>query len=274
MIMDDLGDRIKSYESQHTHTRLLPGVSVYVRLDGRSFSKFTAHMQRPFDDRMTSAMVDTTKYLVDQSGATTGYTCSDEISLGWVCDDHRTQMWFGGKTHKWCSVLASMATIAFAQAVLTHWDQSEALELIRHMPQFDCRVFNVPNTQELANCFLWRNSDAVKNSIHQTAHAHFGHTQLQHKNTDQMLSMLAHTGINWHLMCDSQKTGTFVRKHLVPQAFDAHAWASIPIQHRPSLGEVVLRSQLVSYHLPPLSQVANLPDVLFLGVTPQLKEDT
>lgn len=271
--MDDLGDRIKSYESQETHRRLMPGVPVYARIDGRSFSKFTKRMKRPFDDRMTAAMTDTTKHLVSQSGATLGYTCSDEISLGWTPNDHTQDLWFGGKLHKWHSVLASMATIAFAQAVVTHFGQDQGVDLLSQMPQFDCRVCHVPNTIELANCFLWRNSDAVKNSISQTAHAHMGHDPLQHKTSSQKLTMLADMGVDWHQMAECEKTGTFVRKTLVPQSFDAHEWASIPIQHRPSLGEVVLRSQMTTYHLPPLVQIRNLPDVLFLAATPQLKED-
>lgn len=68
--MDDLGDRLKAYELQETGRKLIPGVPIYARIDGRSFSKFTRHMQRPFDPRMVDAMVETVKYLVDKSGAT------------------------------------------------------------------------------------------------------------------------------------------------------------------------------------------------------------
>jgi len=69
--MDDLGDRLKAYEAHETARKLIPGIPIYARIDGRSFSKFTRDMERPFDPRMTAAMVETVKYLVDKSGATT-----------------------------------------------------------------------------------------------------------------------------------------------------------------------------------------------------------
>ena len=77
---DNLGDRIKQYERIETRGKLIPMLPTVVRLDGRSFSKFTKSFE-PFDEDMLQAMVATTKFLVEESNAVIGYTQSDEITL-------------------------------------------------------------------------------------------------------------------------------------------------------------------------------------------------
>jgi tRNA(His) 5'-end guanylyltransferase len=58
-------------------------VPVCCRIDGRAFSGFCKGLKRPFDERLSNLMAETTKHLVTQSGAKLGYTQSDEISLIW-----------------------------------------------------------------------------------------------------------------------------------------------------------------------------------------------
>jgi tRNA(His) guanylyltransferase len=270
--MDDLGDRLKSYESQETARKLMPGVPVYARIDGRSFSRFTRNMARPFDTRMTAAMVHALSHVLEESGATIGYTASDEISLGWALTDHTQELWFGGKIHKLTSVLASITTVAFVQGIQRNFENSQ--ELLDRMPHFDCRVFQVPNLHELANCFLWRNLDATKNAISQAAHHYYNHAELQGKNSSQKQEMLFQKGINFNDLPDSFKRGVFVRKQTVAEPFDAQAWASIPIQHRPNLDSLLMRSKIISFDLPPLNRVKNRVDCLFHAQEPQEKIDT
>lgn len=270
--MDDLGDRIKSYEAHETSRKLIPGVPIYARIDGRSFSKFTRHMARPFDQRMTTAMVDTLKVLVDQSGATLGYQQSDEISLAWSNLNHEVEPWFGGKVHKLTSVLASMATSAFMIAVHNHFEDWQ--ELMSQMPHFDCRVFQVPNLEELANCMLWRNLDATKNSISMAAQHYYSHNELQGKSGAQKQEMLFEKGQNFNDYPASFKRGTFVRKETVMRAFDPQEWANMPINHRPDLASLVLRSEISTLDLPPLNRIKNRVDCLFHKADPILKEIT
>lgn len=81
-LLDSLGDRIKDYERRETDRRALKGLPVVVRCDGRSFSRFTHGMARPYDTSMADLMLETAKYLVEQvDGARVAYTQSDEISL-------------------------------------------------------------------------------------------------------------------------------------------------------------------------------------------------
>lgn len=71
---DDFGDRMKLYESAESSRKLDPKFPIVARIDGRSFSKFTKKMQRPYDQRMSDAMVDTTAFLVQETHALLGYT--------------------------------------------------------------------------------------------------------------------------------------------------------------------------------------------------------
>jgi tRNA(His) 5'-end guanylyltransferase len=270
--MDDLGDRIKSYEAHETSRKLIPGIPVYARMDGRSFSKFTRDMERPFDARMTAAMVDTLKHVVDKSGATVGYTQSDELSLAWCNLNPEVEPWFGGKVHKLTSVLASMATSAFMVSILNHFDNCD--ELLSQMPHFDCRVFQVPNLDELANCMMWRSLDCTKNSISQAASHYYSHAELQGKSGAQKQEMLFEKDVNFNNYPASFKRGTFVRKETVTRTFDPQEWASIPLNHRPDLASLVLRSELVTFDLPPLTRVKNKVACLFNRAEPELKEDT
>jgi hypothetical protein len=73
-IVDSLGDRIKGYEARETERRALPGLPLVVRVDGRSFSRFTRGMKRPFDQDLADLMVEVTKFLVEQTHAAVGYT--------------------------------------------------------------------------------------------------------------------------------------------------------------------------------------------------------
>lgn len=264
--MDDLGDRLKAYETQVTSRKLLPGVPVYARIDGRSFSKFTRDMIRPFDSRLHDAMVSATQHLVDQSGATIGYTASDEISLGWALTDHKSQMLFDGKLHKLHSVLASMATVAFVRAVAENFEDAD--KLLDKMPHFDARVMSVPNLDELANCFLWRNWDCTKNSISMAASHFYGHQELHGKNSAEKQEMLWQKGQNFNDYPSEFKRGTFVRRRKIQQEFNPVSWALIPLAHRPPLDELLLRTQTVSYDLPPLSKINNRVQVLFDDAEP------
>lgn len=71
---DDFGNRMKGYEAAETGRKLDPMLPIYARIDGRAFSSFTRGMERPFDMRLTTAMVETTKHLVHATHARIGYT--------------------------------------------------------------------------------------------------------------------------------------------------------------------------------------------------------
>jgi tRNA(His) 5'-end guanylyltransferase len=207
-MVDEMGDRMKGYEQRETGRKFLPYLPVYARLDGRGFSRFTKGMERPYDAAMSDAMTEVTKYLVENSGALTGYCQSDEISLCWKQEDYKSEIFFGGKIQKMVSTLAAMATAKFVAIALKEWPE----KCTKALPTFDCRVFQLPNDEELANTFLWRVNDATKNSVSMAASSVSSHKELQGKGRADRLDMLLEKGINWNEYPRFFKEGTFVKR--------------------------------------------------------------
>jgi len=75
-----LDDRMKEYEKGY---KILvdPNRPYIIRLDGHRFSKFVKPFKKPYDERIHNAMVRTSTELLSVFGATTAFTCSDEITL-------------------------------------------------------------------------------------------------------------------------------------------------------------------------------------------------
>ena len=57
-----------------------------------------------------------------------------------------------------------------------------------HRPLFDSRVFNIPR-EEVANYFIWRQKDAMRNSVNMLGQYHFSHRELQGKKIDEVQRM-------------------------------------------------------------------------------------
>lgn len=205
---DALGDRLKAYERMETDEKFLPLLPIYARIDGRCFSKFTKGMDRPYDKMMSWMMQETTRYLVEQTGALTGYTQSDEISLIWYSDDVKSEVFFCRKKQKMTSILAAMATAKFLQLALEHFPE----KCSKSLPTFDARVFQVPNQVEGMNCFLWRVQDAVKNSVTMAASNYYSHKELMNKNGSDKLDMLLYKGVNWNDYPKFFKEGSFFKR--------------------------------------------------------------
>jgi tRNA(His) 5'-end guanylyltransferase len=75
-----LGDRMKMYENQ-CELVVPPESHIIARIDGHHFSKFTKKFKKPFDDILSETMRLTTKDLLNEFQAVSGYTQSDEITL-------------------------------------------------------------------------------------------------------------------------------------------------------------------------------------------------
>ena len=106
------------YEGIEAGRRFIPTLPVMARMDGRGFSKFTKGMNRPYDERMSAAMVETTVALVKATGACFGYSQSDEITLVWHSIDVKSQVFFDGRIQKMTSQLAALATLFFYRQVM------------------------------------------------------------------------------------------------------------------------------------------------------------
>jgi tRNA(His) guanylyltransferase len=261
---DALGDRMKAFEHIEAGRRLMPGLPIMARLDGRSFHTFTRGMTRPFHEPMSRAMIETARFLVEHTHACFAYTQSDEITLGFWNEDPRSQTLFDGRVQKLTSILAGLATAKFNQETLARMPEKAHL-----LPVFDARVFNMPDLDTMVECVLFRALDCAKNSITMAASAYYSHKELHGKSGSAKHEMLRSKGVNWARYPEFFKNGTFLRRETAERVLTAQELARIPEKHRPS-GPVV-RSQVVEVNMPPFARVVNAKEVLFFGAKPELR---
>jgi len=100
MRIDDLDARMRGSESA-LELRVLPGVAMVARLDGRNFTRLTKEVHpfdTPFDLRFHELMLQTAEQLMGGGGVEVIYafTQSDEISLLFGRDENS----FGRKLRK------------------------------------------------------------------------------------------------------------------------------------------------------------------------------
>jgi tRNA(His) 5'-end guanylyltransferase len=195
-----LGDRMKAHEAA---TRLLLPRRTYtvLRADGKAFHSYLRGCARPFDEQFMADMDQVAVALCEEiSGAVFAYAQSDEISV-LVSDfgSPGTEPWFGGVVQKMVSVAASVATAAMN----ARRPGRTAL--------FDARVFTLADPVEVGNYFLWRQRDAVRNSIAMAAQARFSPRQLHGVGTNVMQEMLwSQHQVNWNDYPDGCKRGRVV----------------------------------------------------------------
>lgn len=301
MRFDELGIRIKQYEAQTTHRYLMPGLPVYARIDGRAFHTFCRGLKKPFCYELVKTMQEVTKFLVEETHAQLGYVQSDEISLCWLDVDKAP---FDGKLHKLESVLASLATSKFVnyinykyntynvlKSAKVEYAESKVIEsFIQDMidgipnweqlydkcqklnPSFDCRVFQLPNEVELANTFVWREIDAVRNSVSMLAQANFSHKELQGKDRKSMLTMLEEKGIRWNELRSDLKQGAYFKRFVEDKYLEDEIWNKIPENKRPE-SRYCKRSIIKQIELPIMKNIENKVGVYFYGEEPKVKEN-
>ncbi|MCL2422550.1 MAG: hypothetical protein FWD11_01430 [Micrococcales bacterium] len=205
MRFDDLDDKMRVYEQQ-SDRRVLPGMYIVARLDGRGFTRLTKQtcpFKAPFDESFRDLMVQTTKHLMTCGfNVVYGYTQSDEISLLL----HLEETTFGRKTRKIISVLAGEASATFSV-------------LLGRAAVFDCRVSELPNPGLVVDYFRWRNEDAHRNSLN--AHCYWmlrgkGESRraatsfLTNKTVSEKNELLFENGINFNDLPAWEKRGAGV----------------------------------------------------------------
>lgn len=176
-----LGDRMKDYE--RIHRQILPRRAyTLMRLDGRAFHTYLNGCAEPFDLDFVSHMDTLAMHLCEQiQGVEFAYTQSDEISLLLTdFDTRKSEPWVGGRVDKMVSLAAAEASAFFTRL---RWEWPK-------LARFDCRVWSMADAVEVANYFLWRQWDAVNNSIQMLAQHHFTPSQLHGKSCDQLQDML------------------------------------------------------------------------------------
>ena len=199
---NNLGDRMKHYEAV-SKSHILPRTPAIIRLDGKAMHTWCKGLDKPFDSTFIAIMANTMKYVVDNiHGAVFAYCQSDEISiLLRDYDNLNSEPWFGGQIQKIVSVSASLATAKF---------NSLAAEAFENKPLalFDSRVFNIPR-EEVVNAFIFRQQDAVRNSIRALASHTLGHKKCHGLNNQQVQDemMKLDNPVNWNDLPIHKKRG-------------------------------------------------------------------
>lgn len=207
-----LSDRMKKFYEERARSFLPRRVPVIIRIDGRAFHTFCRGMQKPFDEVLRSSMYATAQYLVSNiMGARLAYIQSDEISI-LVTDFEgvNTSAWFDYETLKMVSVSASMATLEFNRS-FRKMDADKLYQAKYDNATFDSRAFSLPQ-EEVVNYFIWRELDAIRNSIQMIGRTEFSHSELVNKNTGDIVNMLERRGIVYDNFSTECKRGACIRK--------------------------------------------------------------
>lgn len=187
-----LGDRMKGYYEEAYKVVLPMRMPVILRLDGRCFHTLTRKMDKPFDTKFIGMMSSLAMHLCHEvATAQMAYIQSDEISL--LLHNYKrltSQAWFGNEIQKIVSVSAGAASAYFS------------LTLGRYAT-FDSRTFVLPEA-EVCNYFIWRQQDAIRNSVQALAQSLYSAKQLYKRDQSELLAM-----------CDvKEKPWRFLRTHL------------------------------------------------------------
>lgn len=252
MIFESLGDRMKYYEG-YNNNKFPPNLPIICRLDGKGFHRYTRNFDRPFDDRLHKVMDNVTKFLVEGSHASIGYTQSDEITLIYSPG----KVYFDGKPQKLCSVLASMASVYFNYFMKEFGEFGFAF--------FDCRSFFVPTLQECVNCLIWREQDAVRNSVQMAARSVYSHKECENKNGSQLQEMLHEKGINWNDYSYREKRGQYIVRKKIKRKLTKEEMLALPHKHEALLNpEMEFERTVLEYpNFLKLSQVEDPIKLLF-----------
>ena len=265
-MQDNLNERMKMYEDIETKRILIPNLPICIRIDGRGFSKYTKNMNHPFDKNFTDSMIETMKFLIEETDAIIGYTQSDEISL--ILSDIK-EPFYKGRVSKLNSIIASMATAKFNELIHKHYPN-------KPLAFFDCRVWNVPNRLEATNALLWRYLDCIKNSISMASYTLFNEKELSNKNSSEKIKMLLDKGIDWNKYDSCFKYGTFARKELIQRKFTKEEIELLPPMHnaRKNPDMIFSRNIIQILDFNNFNKFDNRTHVIFENAKPIIKENS
>jgi len=216
-------DEVCKYYELRENQKLMNGLPVVIRLDGKNFHTFTKGMARPYDERLSSLMLESLRFCMAETSAVFGYTQSDEISL--LLWNPEGDIYFSGKHYKINSILASTLSLVFNNSLDDFGVPRKNFD-----PVFDCRCWALPKEQ-VATTFKWRYIDAIRNSVQMAARANFSHTECHKKSTKELHEMLYGKGINWANYPNFFKNGQFLAKVRESKQFTAEEIEKLPLNH-------------------------------------------
>lgn len=176
--------RMKTYEKV-SRTFLIKKTPVIIRIDGKAFHTVLSRF-KPLDIYVNRAFKFVTENLIKEiQGVKIAYHQSDEISLILTdYDNKNTQGWFDYRTDKICSVASSLTTFYF----MKYSFENNLICMMNEPIAFDARCFNIPEDDAI-NYFIWRQEDAIRNSIFSFSRQYHSHNELLNKTKQDLLEM-------------------------------------------------------------------------------------
>jgi len=216
---NELDNRMKKYEKCYNF-QIPSRTYTMIRFDGRGFSKYTKGFKKPFDKLLSGAMDAASMAIGKEFNGKLVYTQSDEISIMLTdIENIDSELPFGGKIQKLCSIGATCVANAFNKFMLSNLMMEYGGDLKKlsefNFAEFDARVYQIPDFREVSNYFIWRQQDSTRNSVSMAACANntISHKEQQNKNTNELQEMLFQKGINWNDYPEKFKRGSvFVRE--------------------------------------------------------------
>lgn len=262
-----LGDWCKWLEKNFSNEIMIPTLPVIIRLDGNNFHNWTKGLERPFDKKLNELMVETTKFLVQETNAVVGYTQSDEITLILYSYDRKSSIYNDGKKQKILSKLSAKCVNFFNEK------RQELLPNHNKIAVFDCRIYQTPTLHDACVQLLWRENDATKNSISMLAQSLFSHKDLQNLNGNELQDkMMIEKGVNWNDLEAKLKRGTYVKRIKTSKPFYKEELQNLPPMHQAHKNTdlVIERSIIKEIEYPIFSKIGNKEDVIFFDAEPIL----
>ncbi len=147
--MSKLKDRVSLYEDIVDY-KFLPKIPLIICLNGRSFSKITSLLDKPYCDKFAECMYATALRLsMEIDGAIFTYSFNDEIIVVIRNDQSlETEPWCDNKIQKITSITSSLATLHLNRCI-------ESLNLnLTNDAIFTSKAFTVPNITEAINVII------------------------------------------------------------------------------------------------------------------------
>lgn len=179
---------LKEYE-QYAQIRTVKDVPVILRVDGRSFSKYTKQLKlnKPFDKRLRDIFINVSKDLINEFNPKYVYTFSDEINILFE------QPPFNRRMEKINSVIPSFITASFMKHLYLKQHEFD-IDICSLKPtSFDSRI--IQTASHTREYFKWRQDEAWRNCINSYAQHLLNKTHTP-KETSEILYQMKKTDLH------------------------------------------------------------------------------
>jgi hypothetical protein len=156
-----LSFRMKNLLNKHNGSKVHPYKNFVVTLTSSSLLKKHKANLKTQDSSLHTLLVDTCKYLVEKYDCTIGYTCNNELHLGFHYNDNGDHL-FDGNINKLLSSLASSASYFFTMANVVF---NESHDTFSDDPSFSAKIVEFNQDHDILNYFIYRQNYSYNNNL-------------------------------------------------------------------------------------------------------------